>query len=177
MPTALALWLVMDDLRRQRDQLEKELRSASEALDKEYRSMASTWQQGLGPLTVKLTLNSDQISEIYILFNMVCFAVGIAFIFLKGTLQVIGISLVVGGLFSFSTFMAQWWDHAWQIQNYTFDRAFNLDYRDRRYTELQPLAKEYFKLCDKLESLPEPPSQDNGTGISKEEPGPPGPSA
>lgn len=167
----------MDDLERQRDQLEKELRGAIEALHREYRSEASTWQAGLGSLTVKATLDSDFISNIYVLFNVICFAAGIVFIFLKGTLQVIGVSLVVGGLFSFGTFMTQWWDHAWQRQNDTLDRAFNLDYHDRRYAELQRLAKEYTKLYDKLEGLPESPSKDNSSEISKEEPGPPDPTA
>jgi hypothetical protein len=97
----------MDDLKQQRDQLEKELQGASEALGREYRSMASTWQVGLGPLAMKATLDSGLISEIYILFNVVCFAAGIAFIFLNGTLRVLGISLVVGGLFSFGTFMTR----------------------------------------------------------------------
>jgi hypothetical protein len=80
-----------------------------------------------------------------LLFNMVCFAVGVAFIFLNGTLRVLGISLVVGGLFSFGTFMTQWWDHAWQIENNTKDRAFNFGYHDKRYAELQRLAKEYIE--------------------------------
>jgi hypothetical protein len=59
----------------------------------------------------------------------------------------------------------------------TIDRAFNFEYHDKRYTELQRLAKGYIELYDKLEGLPEPPSQDNSTAISKEEPDPPGPSA
>ena len=84
---------------------------------------------------------------------------------------------MVGGLFSFGTFMTQWWDQALQRQNETIDRAYNFGYHDRRYAELQQLAKEYIKIYDKLEGLPEPPSQDNGTAISKEEPGSLGPSA
>lgn len=167
----------MDDLRRQRDQLEKELQGANEAFRREYKSMTSTWKAGLGPFTVKARLDSNLIAGIYILFNVVCFAVGIAFIFLNGTFRVLGISLVVGGLFSFGTFMTRWWDQALQRQNETIDRAYNFGYHDRRYAELQQLAKEYIKLYDKLEGLPAPSSQDNSTAISKEEPGSLGPSA
>ena len=137
----------------------------TKVLDGKLGSMGSTWQAGLGSLSVRATLDSYLISMIYILFNVACFAAGIAFIFLNGTVRVVGISLVVGGLFSFGTFMAQWWDHAWQRQNETSDRAFNFDYHDWRYAELQRLAKEYAKLYDKLEGLPEPPSQDNSAGI------------
>ena len=94
---------------------------------------------------------------LYVLFNAVCFAVGVAFILLGGILQTLGISLVVGGLFSFGTFMAQWWDHAWQRANNTLDRAFNSGLDDKRYAELQRLAKEYWELYEKLKVLPEPP--------------------
>lgn len=69
MPTALALWLVTDDLKRQRDQLEKELRGAAEALDRKLESMGSTWQAGLGSLSVRATLDSYFISMIYILLT------------------------------------------------------------------------------------------------------------
>ena len=103
----------MDDLRRQRDQLEKELQGANEAFRREY-TVTSTWQAGLGPFTVKATLDSNIIAGVYILFNVVCFVVGIAFIFLNGTFRVLGISLVVGGPFSFGTFMTQWWDQPLQ---------------------------------------------------------------
>jgi hypothetical protein len=107
----------MDDLSRQRDQLEKELQGASEAFNREYKSITSTWQVALGPVPITATLSSEPISWIYIAFNVACFAVGVAFIFLNGTFRILGISLVVGGLFSFGTFMTQWWDHAWQRQN------------------------------------------------------------
>lgn len=73
--------------------------------------------------------------------------------FLNELFRALGIALVVGALFSFGTFMAQWWDHAWQRQNVIVDRAFNSGYGDKRYAKLQRLAKEYLELYEKLEGL------------------------
>jgi hypothetical protein len=61
------------------------------------------------------------------------------------------------------------WDHAWQRQNATIDRAFNLGYDDKRYAELQRLAKEVGELYEKLKSLPEPSSENNIGRSSREE--------
>jgi hypothetical protein len=82
---------------------------------------------------------------------------GVGFIFLKGTFQALGIALVVGSVFSLGTFMAQWWNHAWQRQNDVLDHARG----DERYVKLRRLVKEEDKLHEKLNSLPEPSGQDN----------------
>jgi hypothetical protein len=155
MPIDLTWRLVVDDLRRQRDQLEKELQSAREAFDREYRSISSAVGARLGPFSINRTISREVVIAIFIAFNVVCFAVGIAFILQNGVLQVLGISLVVGGLFSFGTFMAQWWDHMWQDENNTFDRVF----KDKPYVKLQQHAEDLQKLYEKVESLPEPAGQ------------------
>lgn len=154
----------MDDFKSQRDQLVQELQRAEEAFDKEYRSITSAWSGKIGPFVVRATVGGEIITVAYVLFNVVCFAVGIVFTLSKGALQALGISLVVGGLFSFGTFMAQWWDHAWQRQQTTIDRTFG----DKRYTELQRIAKELDHLYGKLESLPES-SDRHGHIINSEE--------
>jgi hypothetical protein len=160
MPIDLAWWLVVDDLRRQRDQLEKELQRANEAFDRELRSMTSTWVGRLGSFPLRIPANSQVIIAIYLLFNGVCFAVGVAFTLQHGALQTLGISLVVGGLFSFGTLTAQWWDHIWQDQNNTADRAFNSGYHDKRYQEIQRLAKDWVDAYERREALAGPESGD-----------------
>jgi hypothetical protein len=145
---------VVDDLRQQqRERLEKELLLASEALERAYKPIASGWRADLGPVAIRVTASSGLITRIYVLFNVLCFVFGVAFIFLNELFRALGIALVVGALFSFGTFMAQWWDHAWQRQNVTIDRAFNSGYDDKRYAKLQRLAKEYLELYEKLEGL------------------------
>jgi hypothetical protein len=147
----------VDDPRQRRDQLEKELQRASEALGEEVRFLSSGWAGRLGPFTISARISGEIITATYVLFNMICFAAGIGFIFLRGVFQALGISLIVGSLFSFGTFMAQWWDHAWQKQKDVLDHA----YGDKRYVELRRLVKECDELYDKLDSSPEPPSQDD----------------
>jgi hypothetical protein len=60
---------VVDDLRRQREQLEKELLLASEAFEREYRPIVSDWRTVLGPVAVSATASSGLITTIYVLFN------------------------------------------------------------------------------------------------------------
>jgi hypothetical protein len=162
----------VDDLRRRKDQLAKELQHIREAFTKEYRSTTSAWGGTLGPFTIDARISAEIIIAIYVTFNVVCFVAGVAFIFQRGVLQTLGISLVVGALFSFGTFMAQWWNHAWQIRHDTLDRSYNPGYKDKRYSELQRLVKEYNKLYEELKALPEQTSQDS---IPKPPELPPGP--
>ncbi len=122
------------------------------------------WGAELGPLAIRARISLEVISAAYILFNIICFSTGIAFIFLRGAFQTPGIALVVGSVFSFGTFTAQWWDHAWQRQKDVLDHAFG----DKRYVEIHRLVKEYDRLHEKLDSLPEPPGQDNVSEISRE---------
>ena len=49
-------WLVMDDLRRQREQLEEKLQHAREAFDSEYRSIATVWGVTFGRLDINAGL-------------------------------------------------------------------------------------------------------------------------
>jgi hypothetical protein len=146
---------VNNDARLRRDQLEKEINRAREAFDAEYRSISSAWGGKIGPFPVNITVSAQGITTAFIMFNLVCFAAGIAFTLQRGILQALGISLVVGGLFSVGTFTAQWWDHAWQRQNVALDRAFG----DTKYVKLQQLGEEYRKLYEEFESLPEPSRQ------------------
>jgi hypothetical protein len=122
--------------------------------------MTSTWVGRLGPFSLSVPVKSQVIVAIYVLFNVACFAIGVAFTLQHGALQALGIALVVGGLFSFGAFTAQWWDHVWQDQNNTMDRAFNSGYHDKRYEELQRLAKEWVDAYEKLEALAGPDSGD-----------------
>jgi hypothetical protein len=135
-------------------------------LTEEYRSISSAVGARLGPFSINRTISREVVIAIFIAFNVVCFAVGIAFILQNGVLQVLGISLVVGGLFSFGTFMVQWWDHMWQDENNTFDRVF----KDKPYVKLQQHAEDLQKLYEKVESLPEPAGQSPpSTHVDEEE--------
>jgi hypothetical protein len=123
--------------------------------------MTATWGGRLGSRDISIPASSHVIVAIYVLFNVACLAVGVAFTLQHGVLQTLGIALVVGGLFSFGTFVAQWWNHIWQDQNVVMDRAFDFGYHDKRFAELQRLNKERHDLYEKLESLPRSSDEDN----------------
>jgi hypothetical protein len=104
------------------------------------------WQLKAGPVSLHGALTSSQITWLYILFNAACIAAGVALVFFKGYLQTLGISLIVGGLFSFGAFAAQLWSVALQEENKVFDRAYDPACRDPRYSELQYWALKYWDL-------------------------------
>ena len=160
MPIALAWLLVVDDT--QRDQLEKELRLAIEALDRERRRLESGGPYKFGPVVFRTSLRLFSI--VYAAFDAACFAAGVTFVLLSGVFQALGVALIVGSLFSISAFVGQFWDHAWQVKQRTYDRAFDSAYDDVRYAELQRLAKAAWEISEQIKSLRElvPPEYSNG---------------
>jgi hypothetical protein len=64
---------VVDDLKQQREQLEKELLLASEAFERAYKPIASGWRADLGLVAISVTASSGLITIIYVLFNVLCF--------------------------------------------------------------------------------------------------------
>jgi hypothetical protein len=69
------------------------------------RRTAEGW--GLGP--IRFAAPSGLITIGYIAFHVTCLAVGIVLIIHGGTPKDIGIAVVVGAIFAFGSFMAQWW--------------------------------------------------------------------
>ena len=65
--------------------------------------------------------------------------------------------------------MVQWWDHSWQRNNTTIDRAFDSEYTDKRYSELQRLAKECLELQRGLEELSDQPGSRSAEASQKNE--------
>jgi len=142
----------------EKDRLERELQLAKTAFQKEYKSFSSSWSVTLGSFSVKARIGTESIIGAFVAFNALCFAVGIVFSLQEGALQAVGVALIVGGLFSFGTFMAQWWDHAWQRQNDAINGAFEKE----RYENLRRLAGKARKLSEEIDGLPN--SSDQGGG-------------
>ena len=155
---ALAWLLAVDDTSRQREQLEKELRLATEALDREYRRISSAGQIKLGPAAFFISFRF--FSTIYAVFDAACFATGVTLVFMNGVLQALGVALIVGSLFAFSTFVGQIGDRVWQVQKETVDRGSNSAYHDVRYAELQRLFKAAWEISEQIKSLRDLPGQD-----------------
>jgi hypothetical protein len=88
------------------------------------------------------------------LFKVACLILGLTFFFFKGAIQTIGISLIVGGLFSFGAFVAQFWSAAMRREAQAIDRAFDEGSQDIRYTDLRRLAKAFWELSERVSEEP-----------------------
>jgi len=60
----------MDDLQKEREQIEQDLRLADSAFACEYVKLASTWRASVGAANITVRLDSNTISLVYVLFNI-----------------------------------------------------------------------------------------------------------
>jgi hypothetical protein len=102
----------MDDLDAQRRQLNTELQATESELIKRIHA----WHYAFGPFHINRTITSRLTARIYVTFNAVCFIVGLILAPLGGALNTIGVSLIVGALFSFGALMSQFWALQAQVE-------------------------------------------------------------
>ena len=143
-------------------ELHHELRLAAERLWAEYRRVGPKWSAG-NPTRPQVRINSALFAMIYVLFNSVCLILGLIFVFFKGAGQALGISLVVGSLFSFGAFVAQFWSAAMQREADAVDRAFDAADQDIRYTDLRRLAKDFWELSERADKGARPNGHNTST--------------
>ena len=139
------------DTQARKSQLQEELRLAEEAFRTEYDGLLGAWQLGVSKLRVRAAVHSQFITLTYVLFNLLCFVAGVVFIPFGGALQSLGIALIVGGLFSFGAFVAQFWAIQVEKEREVFNRAFDTTYKDIRYKEFQRLGKRVWDLSEEIE--------------------------
>lgn len=140
-------------------------RAATERLWAEYRRVGPR-RSVSNPTRWQVRINSALLAMIYLLFNVACLILGITFVFFKGAVQTLGVSLIVGSLFSFGAFVAQFWSAAMQREAQAIDRAFDEGNRDIRYTELRRLAKAYWELSEQASEGAHPSGYDNSTSAT-----------
>ena len=148
-----------------RDELQYELRLATEKLWAEYRRVGPR-RSVSNPTRWQVRINSALLAMIYVLFNVACLILGLTFVFFKGATQTIGISLIVGSLFSFGAFVAQFWSAAMQREAQAVDRAFDEGGQDIRYTELRRLAKAFWELSERASEGARPSGHDTSTSAT-----------
>ena len=153
---------VMNGDKMPRHELNHELRLAAERLWTEYRRVGPKWSAG-NPTRLQVRINSALFAMIYVLFNSVCLILGLIFVFFKGATQALGISLVVGSLFSFGAFVAQFWSAAMQREADAIDRAFDAANQDIRYTDLRRLAKDFWELSERADKGARPNGHNTST--------------
>lgn len=128
------------------------LRDEAQAVDAEFMTAwneANTWRFSLGPFRIRKRIGSQYITRVFVLFNSACFATGLILAPMSGALDTIGVSLIVGALFSFGSFIAQFW--AIQAQH-EFDMTMSLtgeaelkqilEKRNSVYRRLEELERE-----------------------------------
>ena len=148
-----------------RDELQYELRLAAERLWAEYRRVGPKWSAG-NPTRSQVRINSALFAMIYVLFNAACLILGLTFVFFKGAAQTLGVSLIVGSLFSFGAFVAQFWSAAMQREAQAIDRAFDEGNQDIRYTDLRRLAKAFWELSERVSEGTRPSGHDTSTSAT-----------
>jgi hypothetical protein len=138
------------DAQARKSQLQEELRLAEEAFQAEHDNLLGVWQFGFSKLRIRAAVDSEFITLTYVLFNLLCFVAGVVFIPFGGALQSLGIALIVGGLFSFGAFVAQFWAIQVGKEREVFNRAFDTTYKDIRYKEFQRLGKRVWELSEEI---------------------------
>jgi hypothetical protein len=164
------MMISMDEQGTASENLQEEIRNTEEAIDNEIERLLPEWQVSIGRLNFSSAIGSEGITVIYVLFNSLCFILGVIFILLGGVLQVLGVALVVGGLFSFGAFVVQFWAIAVQRENEITERAIGNLYEEESYEEIRRLLKEYRDLNERLKSQlgsgdkrKSPPTETDGT--------------
>lgn len=147
------------------DELKYELRLATERLWVEYRRVGPRWSVS-NPTRWQLRINSALFAVIYVLFNAACLILGLTFVFFEGAIQTLGVSLIVGGLFSFGAFVGQFWSAAMQREAQAIDRAFDEGSQDIRYADLRRLAKTFWELSERVNEVARPNGHDTSTSAT-----------
>ena len=146
----------MSDSQSEVDQLTAELQSIDAEIDREVARLSSHWTIDFGRFKLSVT-GAKTITLIYMVFNSTLFTLGVVFTFLRGVFANLGVALIVGAIFSFSTLIAQVWSVSVQNASNIVAQAFG-NIRNRR---LENLGDRYTELAHRVDELRK---DDRGTG-------------
>ena len=104
----------VDETNPEMDRLLRDSRDVDQALRAAYVKETAAWRIGLGGIRIRGTFPSNSIAVIFVALNAVLFALGVVFSLLGGTLNSLGVSLIVGSVFAASAFVAQFWAVSYQ---------------------------------------------------------------
>jgi hypothetical protein len=82
-------------------------KAREELLREFHRDLPSHWNIDLGKLHIPVRLASTGLSWLYVGLDTAAFAFGVACIFIGHSWRELGIALIVGAMFGFSTFVGQ----------------------------------------------------------------------
>jgi hypothetical protein len=119
------------------------------------------WSFHLGPFKIKRHVSAMLIVQVYVVFNVACFFSGVGIAFIGGVFTVIGTALIVGALFSFGAFVAQFWTVRVQ-QDIDLNRKLYQD--EVGLVELKELVKKWSDLHRRIDVLEQSNSGESGLG-------------
>jgi hypothetical protein len=137
----------MEDANAELRRLRQELEAANDAFWEEYERVKRVWHFKFGPLRFERAVGSQFITRVYVAFNAICFAVGIVLVVLGGVSGTVGVALIVGSLFAFGSFVAQYWAIVTQEEIDQYNRTG----RDVELTKLRHLGVRRAQLIRRLE--------------------------
>lgn len=134
------------------DRLQRELEELDRQISHEYTK--HKWQVALTiggrSLGLRLPISSGLIFFGYVGFNVTAFAAGALLIALQGTWRELGVAIVVGSLFAFGSFIAQWWTVQVQFEREITDRVYGSTDRQRE------LGEQRLRVIERLGALHQP---------------------
>jgi hypothetical protein len=138
----------VDEKNAEMDRLLRDLQDADRTLDAVYMKETADWRIGLGDIRIRGNFPSNSIAVIFVAFNAVLFALGIFFSLLGGTLNSLGVSLIVGSLFAASAFVAQFWAVSYQRGVEVYREIFG-----DGLGELRDLASKRAEILEKIRTI------------------------
>jgi len=134
---------VVDDSRSDLDELRSQLEARLQKLDDDVTKVTSSYSWELVGIKRPHIWGTQKIAVAYVLLSVGALALGIAFSLLGRALESLGVALVVGAIFSFGAFIAQFWAVASQREFETRTEVFGeIDELKARFKqEVVPLAE------------------------------------
>ena len=130
------------------DRLLRDLREVERALATAFMEEAAGWGVGVGPIRIQGIFTPELITIIFVVFNALCFVLGVVFSLLGGTLSSLGVSLVVGSIFAVSAFVAQLWAVSYQRAKEVRRKVFGDDLE-----KLRDLAGERANILEQIKEM------------------------
>jgi hypothetical protein len=140
----------MSEIASELDRLRKQLAQLDDLIEQQ-RARRSNWGLGLRigrrPLQYYRHITAVLIFLSYVAFNLIGIIVGAVMILSKGVLRELGVAIVVGSIFAFGSFIAQWWSIEVQQEIDFNSRVYgNLAYQQR----LGDMRNETREIIDRL---------------------------
>jgi hypothetical protein len=138
-----AMLRVVDESPRELDELRSQLEARFQELNDDLTKVTSSYSWQLVGIKKPHIWGTQKIAVAYVLLSGGAMAIGIVLSLLGRSLESLGVALVVGAIFSFGAFVAQFWAVASQREFETRSAVFGeIDELKARYNkEVIPLAE------------------------------------